>query len=156
MWEARWITVIHCIMEWFINDKQMHHLQGVQNTLCRIVTGTPRFPSITSPLMSLNWLPVKSRVQFKIGLITNKVYKITYPAHLENYVQPYSQVIGAYIILGALNLLIICLAFHVITINNTNPLRFCSIVFSIQLHDYGTHFLRLVDVLLHWVRFVLI
>ena len=53
-----------------INDKQMQCLQGVQNTLCRIVTRTHRFWSITGPLMSLRWLPVKSHVQFKFGLIT--------------------------------------------------------------------------------------
>ena len=64
--------------------------------------------------------------------------------------------IGAYIILGAANLLVICLAFHIITINSTNPLHICPIVFSIQLHDYKTPFLRLVDVLVHLVRFMLI
>ena len=55
--------------------KQMQRLQGVQNTLCRIVTRTHCFSSITCPLMSLHWLPVESRVQFKLGLITYKVYK---------------------------------------------------------------------------------
>ena len=64
--------------------------------------------------------------------------------------------INAYIIIGAANLLVTCLAFHIITINSTNPLHICPIVFSIRLHDYGTHFLRLVDVHLHWVRFVLV
>ena len=41
-----------------INYKQMQRLQGVQNTLCRIVTRTHRFSSITGPLMSLHWLPI--------------------------------------------------------------------------------------------------
>ena len=53
----------------------MQPLQGIQNTLCRIVTRTHRFSSVTSPLISLHWLPVKSRVQFKVCLITYKVYK---------------------------------------------------------------------------------
>ena len=52
-----------------INDKQMQRLQRVQNTLCRIVTHTHRFSSITGPLMSLHWLPVRVRVQFKLGCI---------------------------------------------------------------------------------------
>ena len=56
-----------------ISDKHMQCLHGVQNTLCRIVTRTHRFSSITGPLMSLHWLPVKSRVQFKLGLIAYKV-----------------------------------------------------------------------------------
>ena len=56
------------------------------------MTRTHRFSSITGPLMSLHWLPVKSRVQFKIGLITYKVYKNKYPAYLENYLQPYGSI----------------------------------------------------------------
>ena len=75
-----------------INDKQIQRLQGVQNTLCRIVTRTHRFSSVTGPLMSLHWLPLKSCVQFKLGLITYKVYKNKYSAYLENYVQPYRSI----------------------------------------------------------------
>ena len=70
----------------------MQRLQGVQNTLCRIVTLTHRFSSIARPSMSFHWLPVKSRVQYKLGLITYKVYKNKYPAYLENYVQPYRSI----------------------------------------------------------------
>ena len=42
--------------------------------------------------MSLHWLSVKSRVQFKLCLITYKVYKNKYPAYLENYLQPYGSI----------------------------------------------------------------
>ena len=63
-----------------INDKQMQRLQRVQHTLCRNVTRTHHFSSITGPLMSLHWLPVKSCVHFSY-----KVYKKKYPAYLENY-----------------------------------------------------------------------
>ena len=62
------------------------------NTLCRIVTRTHRFSSVTGPFMSLHWLPVKSRVQFKVCLITYKVYKIKYPAYLEDCVEPYKSI----------------------------------------------------------------
>ena len=75
-----------------INDKQMQRLQSAQNILCQIMTRTHRFSSITSPLMSLHWLPDKSRVHFKLGLITYKVYKNKYSAYLENYVQPYRSI----------------------------------------------------------------
>ena len=61
-----------------ITDKQLHRLQGIQNTLCRIVTHTHRYSSITGPLMSLHWLPVKFRIQFKISLLTYKIYKTRY------------------------------------------------------------------------------
>ena len=51
-----------------------------------------RFSSITGPLMPLHWLPIKSCVQFKIGLITYKVYKNKYLAYLDNYVHPYRSI----------------------------------------------------------------
>ena len=70
----------------------MQRLQGIQNTLCRIVTRTHRFSSVTGPLMSLHWLPVKYRVQFKVCLMTYKVYKNKYPAYLEDCVQPYRSI----------------------------------------------------------------
>ena len=59
-----------------------------------MTTRTHRFSSITGPLMSLHWLPVKSCVQFKLGLITYiiKGYKNKYPAYLENHVQPYRNI----------------------------------------------------------------
>ena len=75
-----------------ITNKQMQRLQGIQNTLCRIVTRTHCFSSVTGPLMSLHWLPVKYRVQFKVCLMTYKVYKNKYPAYLEDCVQPYRSI----------------------------------------------------------------
>ena len=73
-----------------VTDQQMQRLQRIQNTLCRIVTRTHRFSSITGPLSSLHWLPVRYRIQFKINLLTYKVYKTDYPVYLKHCVQPYS------------------------------------------------------------------
>ena len=42
--------------------------------------------------MSLHWLPVKYRVQFKVCLMTYKAYKNKYPAYLEGCVQPYRSI----------------------------------------------------------------
>ncbi len=72
-----------------ITDKQMRRLQGVQNTLCRIVTRTSRYSSITGPMMSLHWLPIKFRIRFKINLLTYRVYNTHYPVYLESCIQPY-------------------------------------------------------------------
>ena len=55
-----------------------------------IVTRIHRFSSITGPLSSLHWLPVRYRIQFKINLLTYKVYKTDYPVYLKDCVQPYS------------------------------------------------------------------
>ena len=129
----------------------MQHLQRVQNILCRIVTRTHRFSSITGPLMSFHRLPVKSRVQFKLGLITYKVYKNKYPAYLETYVQPYRSIYHTRRSKPAR---------HMLSIPHYNYKQHKSFThlskfFSVQLQNCGTHFLRLVDVHLHWVRIVL-
>ena len=86
-----------------ITNKQMQRLQGIQNTLCCIVTRTHRFSSVTGHLMSLHWLPVKYCVQFKVCLIT-KCTKINI-LHIWRIVYSLA---GAYIVLGTANLLVIC------------------------------------------------
>ena len=99
----------------------------------------------------------KLKIDSTICLKSVPVTKITYLKIYALITGPYYRnLIGAYIKLGAANLLVICLAYHIITINSTNPLHICPIVISIRLHGCGTHFLRLVDVRLLWVRFVLI
>ena len=61
----------------------------MQNTLCRIVTKTHRFSSITRPMASLHWLPVKYRIQFKMCLIMFKLRHTGYPAYLRDCDRPY-------------------------------------------------------------------
>ena len=63
-----------------ITNKQIHPFQGVQNTLCHLHL----WSNVTGALKSLKRLPVKSRVQFIICLITYKVDKTNYPAYLED------------------------------------------------------------------------
>ena len=58
-----------------LTDFELRRLQLVQNSLCRVVTGSSKFSHITPQLKKLHWLPVKYRVQFKIGLITYKILK---------------------------------------------------------------------------------
>ena len=72
-----------------ITDKQCRRLQAVQNTLCRIVSRTNRYSSITAPMMSLHWLPIRYRVQFKVNLLTYKVRNSHNPAYLDSYIKPY-------------------------------------------------------------------
>ena len=56
-----------------LTDFQLRRLQLVQNSLCRVVTHSSKFSHITPQLKKLHWLPVRYRVQFKIGLITCKI-----------------------------------------------------------------------------------
>ena len=57
-----------------LTDFELRRLQLVQNSLCRVVARSSKFSHITPQLKKLYWLPVKYRVQFKIGLITYKKF----------------------------------------------------------------------------------
>ena len=53
-----------------VPKKSLNKLQMVQNTLARIVTRSRRDASATAMLKSLHWLPIRSRIHFKINLFT--------------------------------------------------------------------------------------
>ena len=69
---------------------ELKRLQGVQNSLCRVVTRSSRYTHATPNLEKLHWLPVKYRVLFKIGLITYKVLKYGQPVYLKDKLHPYT------------------------------------------------------------------
>ena len=62
--------------------KQLDKLQRVQNTAARIIFFLPKFCHITPVLVRLHWLPIKSRIHFKICLITVKVLHGLSPSYL--------------------------------------------------------------------------
>ena len=47
--------------------------QRVQNIAARLITGSGRRDHITPVLKNLHWLPIKSRITFKILLLTYKI-----------------------------------------------------------------------------------
>ena len=51
-------------------DSQLGKLQLIQNSAARLITGTKKYSPITPVLQQLHWLPVKSRISFKILLLT--------------------------------------------------------------------------------------
>ena len=53
-----------------IADIDLTRLQRVQNQLARLVTKSPPFTRRIPLLRSLNWLPVRFRILFKINLLT--------------------------------------------------------------------------------------
>ena len=69
---------------------ELKRLQGVQNSLCRVVTRSSRHTHATPNLEKLHWLPVKYRVLFKIGLIIYKVLKYGQPVYLKDKLHPYT------------------------------------------------------------------
>jgi len=59
-------------------------LQGLQNTAARLVTYTPKFDHISPVLFKLHWLPIKYRIQFKLGLLTYKAIHFKTPQYSSN------------------------------------------------------------------------
>ena len=64
----------YCNSPWLgMSESYFDQLQRVQNTLARVVTGHTKFDHITSLLAELHWLPVRSRVTFKVATLVYKV-----------------------------------------------------------------------------------
>ena len=73
-----------------LTDFELRRLQLVQNSLCRVVTRSSKFSHIMPQLKQHHWLPVRYRVQFKIGLITYKILNQGQPVYLRELIHPYS------------------------------------------------------------------
>lgn len=73
-----------------IAAKQSRRLQLVQNTLCRIILQLPKFSRISKELKSLHWLPVESRIKFKILLMTYKALHTHQPPYLSSLLNLYN------------------------------------------------------------------
>ena len=69
--------------------KSLKCLQLVQNAAARVLTGTKRRDHITPSLASLHWLPVESRVEFKILLLTYKALNGLAPQYLRELIHSY-------------------------------------------------------------------
>jgi hypothetical protein len=64
-------------------------LQRVQNTLARVVCSTSQFDYIMPILEELHWLPVSSRVEYKMTVLTFKTLSTGEPAYLSELIQLY-------------------------------------------------------------------
>ena len=73
-----------------LTDFELRRLQLVQNSLCRVVIRSSKYSHITPQLKKLHWLPVKYRIQFKIGLITYKILNQGQPVCLRELIHPYT------------------------------------------------------------------
>ena len=69
--------------------KSLKTLQLVQNAAARVLTRTKKREHITPVLASLHWLPVKSRIEFKILLLTFKSLNNMAPLYLKELIVPY-------------------------------------------------------------------
>uniref|UniRef100_A0A3P9I249 Reverse transcriptase domain-containing protein n=1 Tax=Oryzias latipes TaxID=8090 RepID=A0A3P9I249_ORYLA len=66
--------------------KTLNKLQLVQNSAARIISRTPSFSHITPVLHQLHWLPITSRIQFKLLLFTFKALHNLAPPYLSDLV----------------------------------------------------------------------
>ena len=79
-----------------LTDFELRRLQLFQNLFCRVVTHSSKFSYITPQLKKLHRVPVRYRVQFKIGLITYKILNQGQPVYLRelNHPIPLSEIKG--------------------------------------------------------------
>ena len=69
--------------------RELDKLQRVQNTAARLITGTKQYDHIKPrpALQKLHWLPVESRIIFKVILVTFKILHGLSPAYLSSLLQ---------------------------------------------------------------------
>ena len=68
----------------------LHRLQSVQNAAARLLTGTKISSHISPILHNLHWLPIHSRIQYKIILLTFKALHGLSPTYIQNLIRPRS------------------------------------------------------------------
>ena len=68
---------------------QINKLQSIQNTAARIINKLHKHDHITETLKTLHWLPVKSRIIFKIALLTYKTMNNLAPSYLKDLLNVY-------------------------------------------------------------------
>ena len=75
-----WITAT----VYFTASPKLEHdkLHRIQNIAARLITGTKRKEHVTPALKDLHWLPIKSRIIFKILLSTYKALNGLSPTYL--------------------------------------------------------------------------
>ena len=58
-------------------------------SMARVVSGTTRFYHITPVMEGLHWLPIKSRVSFKLATLAFKTRQSGEPGYFASLLQPY-------------------------------------------------------------------
>jgi hypothetical protein len=74
-------------------ESSIHRLQLIQNSLARVICPyVKRRDHITPTLRKLHWLPITSRIKYKIALITYKTLHHKSPSYLHSLLIPYTPV----------------------------------------------------------------
>ena len=67
----------------------LRHLQLVQNFSARLILNREKYCHVTPLLQELHWLPISSRIKFKVLLIVYKTLNGLAPSYLSNLLQYY-------------------------------------------------------------------
>ena len=67
----------------------LNKLQLIQNIAARIVTGARKYDHITPVLKSLHWLPIPSRIEFKVLCLTFRALHGDAPVYLKELIVPH-------------------------------------------------------------------
>ena len=70
-----------------MSETNLNRLQRVQNALARVVCRTRRRDHITPALAELHWLPIRSRISYKIATITHKIRTTQQPGYLVDLIE---------------------------------------------------------------------
>ena len=73
-----------------VPKKNLDRLQYVQNCAARVLTHTKPWQHITPTLIHLHWLPVKSRISYKVLLLTYKSLHALAPQYLSDILHPHA------------------------------------------------------------------
>ena len=71
-------------------DELLNKLQMVQNNAARLVLKRSKREHVTPLLKELHWLPIKSRIDFKLAMLCFKSIKCGGPVYLENLLTPHT------------------------------------------------------------------
>jgi len=69
--------------------KSIEKLQLIQNSAARLLTKTKKREHITPVLITLHWLPVSFRIDFKVLLLTYKALNGTAPTYISDFLTSY-------------------------------------------------------------------
>ena len=68
-----------------ITEGDLSRLQRVQNCLARVITRAPRFTPSAPLLKSLHWLPIRARINYKLGVTVYKCLTLNKPLYLSSF-----------------------------------------------------------------------
>ena len=74
-----------------IPDIDIKKLQRIQNMAAKAVVGYDRYDSSTAALKALHWLPIRSRIKFKVCTLVFRSLQGTAPSYLSDILTPAKQ-----------------------------------------------------------------